>query len=253
MVEHCLWIFAGEGGEAKEKKIDQLAQKAFPSELKDLNTSVFHGDDKLLTPARLADAIFVQPTSGARQRLILIRGAEKLPRACLEGLEKMLSAPLAHAVVVLDTLDLEAGEALARRFQGAGASVTRFQKEKQADVFDLGRAILCRQPDEALRILGGLLRRRGERPEKIVGGLFWQWERSFKEKKISAQIYQQGVRFFADADRRLKSSSLARAGETLVLETLVVKLGYAASEACGVAKTGARAAPGVLFLAFFLF
>ncbi len=79
----------------------------------------------------------------------------------------------------------------------------------------------------ALKILVGLYPGR-ERPEKILGGLLWQWERLRSDKPISEEAYAQGIKALCEADKRLKTFYAAHRHERLILEALVVKLSYLA-------------------------
>ena len=95
------------------------------------------------------------------------------------------------------------------------------------NVFDLGRSIMARKPDQALKTLSKLLRYR-EKSEKILGALFWQWERFYTDKRLAETLYRRGLKLMLEADKRLKSSASAYGRESLILEALVVKLSYLA-------------------------
>lgn len=224
MVEPRFFLFLGDDEEAKTKRLAAFCGAAFSVGFKDLNYSLLYADEKNFTPQRLSDTLFALPVGGAKQRVVFIRNAQQLTPVCLALLDRVLDQVFHHVLVVLDISEAGAGAGVAARFEKKGAEVVRFREAKPDNVFDLGRAILSSRPDAALRILKRLLQVR-ERPEKLIGALFWRWERSYEEKGVGEEAYRRGLRVLSDADRRLKSSSsLIR--ETLILEALVVKLSY---------------------------
>jgi DNA polymerase III delta subunit len=68
----------------------------------------------------------------------------------------------------------------------------RFKETVHPDTFALGRSIDLKRADSALRILSGLLKD-GERPERILGGLRYAWEKNAahpleKRKKLKCLL-----------------------------------------------------------------
>jgi DNA polymerase III delta subunit len=226
MVEPRIFLFLGTDEDQKQNRIDSLQKKFFPPELKDLNYTLLYADEKQLTLAAIDDVLFCLPTSGAKKRLLVIKMAHKLSRSQSAGLIEKLKKP-SDTVVVLDIPQAKGTESLVDGFKKLGANIVRFKDEEAASAFDLGRAIMSRHPESALKILSVLLRYR-DKAEKILGAVFWQWERSYGDRRLSDDAYGKGLKLILDADKRLKSSSSGLARQTLILEALVVKLSYLA-------------------------
>lgn len=226
MVEPHFIIFLGQSEGDKDRRLQALQKNAFPPELKDLNYTVLHADDKHLTLSMVTEALSCLPTQGAKKRLLLIRMAHKLDRRVLAGIITKFNKSC-DTILILDFPETRPQEAFLAETRKAGAEVVVFKEVQAATAFDLGRAIVSGRTEEALKVLLNLLRYR-DKAEKILGALFWQWERTFAEKKLESEPYRNGLKAILDADKRLKSTSSAYARESLILETLVVKLSYLA-------------------------
>lgn len=227
MVEPHVFIFLGNDELQKRERLELLQKKLFPPEIKEFNYSLLYGDDKDLTPKALKEALSSYPQAGASKRLVVIKMAHKLSKAhhaCLLEECRVISD---KTVVVLDMP--QDGGKVSESFVGEladnGSQVVRFPggQMAMANAFDLGRAIASRKPESALKILAGLLRYK-EKAEKIIGAIFWQWERLYKDRRISEEKYKRGLRLISETDKRLKSSTSAFAREVLILEALVVRL-----------------------------
>ncbi len=227
MVEPRCFIFLGSDELQKQKKIETLQKKIFPPSLKDLNYTVLYGDDKQLGPKALKEILFSLPTQGAKKRMVLIRMAHKLSRANRTFLLREAAACRDNAIVVLDCLQAKGSQAIVGEFTKIGAELHRFKDDIPANVFDLCRAITRRKPETALVILASLLGFR-ERSGNILGAIFWQWERSWSQRRLSENSYKKGLKLLLEADKRLKSSASIYARQNLILEALVVKLTYLA-------------------------
>lgn len=220
------YLFVGSDELGKHEKLKLLAEELFPPELRELNATLLYGDDRRLSPRDLKEYLCLLPTDGARARLLVLRMAHKLGKILRETLVRGLAAGSQKTVVVVDIPEARGEEDFVKALEGAGARLVRFKEEAPINVFDLGRSIAEREAGAALKILAELLRHR-ERAEKILGGLSWQWEKFFSEKKIGSKGYARGIKLMLDADRKLKSSVSAYARDHVILETLVVKLCYA--------------------------
>ncbi|MFH0940307.1 MAG: hypothetical protein V1840_00435 [Candidatus Omnitrophota bacterium] len=229
MVEPHVFIFLGNDELRKHEQLELLQKKLFPPDIKEFNYCLLYGDDKDLTPKGpkdLKEALSCFPQAGASKRLVVIKMAHKLSKAHQAYLLEECRIIACKTIVVLD-IPGDAGKA-SESFVGAlakaGAQVVRFAGEAAAaNAFDLGRAIAARRPESALKILAGLIRYK-EKAEKIIGAIFWQWERLHADRRISEENYKRGLRLISEADKRLKSSSSAFAREVLILEALVVRL-----------------------------
>ncbi len=227
MVEPHVFIFLGDDELRKHERLELLQKKLFPPDIKEFNHSLLYADDKDLTPKDLKEALSCFPQAGALKRLVVIKMAHKLSKAHQAVLLDECGVVADKTVVVLD-MPVDASKAadpFVAALLKAGAQATRFAGGHVAasNAFDLGRAIASRKPDLALKILAGLIRYK-EKAEKIIGAIFWQWERLHTDRRISEENYKRGLRLISESDKRLKSSSSAFAREVLILEALVVRL-----------------------------
>jgi DNA polymerase III delta subunit len=225
MVEPRVFLFLGGDEPEKQKKLDHLKKKILPPQLTDLNYSVFYSDDRGLTPVVWQEAFGCLPTEGAKHRLVFIKIHPKMDRGLQECLIREAANKESRTVLVIDVPQASEAQALVASLTKAGAEVIRFREQAEVNPFDLGRAVVARQPERALGVLEALMRGR-PRAEKIIGALFWQWERSRAERRLSDEVYSKGLKLLADTDRRLKTSSAAHRQEGEILEVLVVKLSY---------------------------
>lgn len=225
MVEPRVFLFLGGDESEKQKKFDQLKKKTLPPQLVDLNYSVLYSDEKGLTPVAWQEVFSCLPTEGAKHRLVVVKTSSKMDRGLQECLLKEAADKESRTVLVIDVPQASEAESLVASLTKAGAEVIRFREKIEANPFDLGRAVVARQPERALGLLEALIRGRS-RTEKIMGALFWQWEKSHTQRRLSDEVYGKGLKLLADTDRRLKTSSAAHRQEGEILEVLVVKLSY---------------------------
>jgi len=223
MVEPRVFIFVGSDELKKQEYLESLQKKLFPPELKEFNFTLFYGDDKQFGPQMLKEALSCFPTEGAKKRLVVIKAAQKMNTGLLKCLTEELRQSKSKNIIVLDVGEAKGFEEILEEFTKLGAGVVRFKSELPMNVFDLGRSIMARKPDQALKTLSKLLRYR-EKSEKILGALFWQWERFYTDKRLAEDLYKRGLKLMLDADKRLKSSASAYGRESVILEALVVKL-----------------------------
>ena len=223
MVEPCAYLFLGSDEIRKHQKLELLTRGLFPANLKELNVTLLYGDDKGMSAAALQEILQLLPTEGAQKRLVVVRMAHRMNPSVRRALIGQLKKGLLQTLVVVDIPEAKDHEELVKEFVSAGVEVVRFKESAALNVFDLGRSIAEHKADRSLKILSELLASR-EKPEKLLGGLFWQWEKFLGDKKIAPDIYARGVKLICDADRRLKSSVSACARDHLILESLVVKL-----------------------------
>ncbi|HQP91917.1 MAG TPA: hypothetical protein PLU24_04505, partial [Candidatus Omnitrophota bacterium] len=198
MVEPRLVIFLGQDDGEKDRHIQVLQKKAFPPELKDLNFTVLHADEKKLSLSEITETLSCMPISGAKKRLMVIRLAHKLDRNILAGLIKRIQRPC-ETILVLDFPEARPQESFLLEARKSGAEIIIFKETQSFTAFDLGRAIIAARPEESLKILANLIRYK-DKAEKILGALFWQWERWFNERKIQGEAYKNGLKAILEAD-----------------------------------------------------
>ena len=96
--------------------------------------------------------------------------------------------------------------------------VFRFKTQRQANVFDLGKMIIQGKITIALKTLSRLLDEEKE-PVRILGGLFWQWQKERQQLSLPQQKRQ--LKLFLDTDMDIKGGRLKPG---LALELLVINV-----------------------------
>jgi len=94
--------------------------------------------------------------------------------------------------------------------------IARFKETRQLDTFTLSRQIDLNRPDLALRVLNQILKE-GERPERILGGLRYAWERS----AAHPVEMKKRLKFLLNCDLEIKTGKLK---PSFSLEKLVISL-----------------------------
>lgn len=215
MVEKLAYLFLGEDFLTKEKKVDFIKKDL----LKGKDTAFFdleilHAKD--LDSRRLSEAIKQFPAL-SNGRLIIIKDIDKLHPSCREQLVSYLKKPIAKIALVLETDKFDIKDAFVSQLCHL-CRVVNFQKARPLDVFSLGQAVSRKRPVEALRILFQLLQA-GEKPQKILGVLIWQWKKI--ETSLSPVEFKQGLQMLLKADMDIKRGRLK---PHLALEVLVARL-----------------------------
>ena len=207
-----LYLFVGEDSNSKDTRIKKLLVGLLPP-----NSADFDSDNlsaRELTLKGFQEKILMLPLK-AKKRVVIIRQANLLKPQIKEFILKNIKT-LSQGVVLIMDVD---------RFGRQSDSLVRIAKFAQViqlgvrpalDTFTLSRQIEFRSVDQALRILNELLKK-GERPERIMGGLRYSWERnSFSPIRIRKRL---GL--LLACDLQIKRGRLKA---DLALEKLVISL-----------------------------
>lgn len=92
----------------------------------------------------------------------------------------------------------------------------RFRETEQANAFSLSRQISSGKADSALRVLSQLLNE-GQRPERILGGLRYAWEKD----TMHQVVLKRRLRLLLDCDIDIKTGRLKA---PFALEKLIISL-----------------------------
>lgn len=210
--ETLLYLFIGQDILSKDAKLKQLKQGLLAKEIEHFNIDTLYGRE--LGLSELQERILCLPVK-AKKRLIVIKGAEDLKKEVKDFLLNYSQRPHPQVIMVLDADRCEVRDeflsAIARRSQ-----TFRFKEAARLDAFTLSRQIELGRPDYALRVLHQLLQK-GERPERILGGLRYAWQKI----PTSPQATRKRLRVLLNCDLEIKTGRLKSA---LALEKLVVYL-----------------------------
>jgi DNA polymerase III delta subunit len=214
-----LYLFIGQDSLAKDSKLKQLKQELLAKETEQFNVDTLYARELKL--AELQEKILCLPVN-AKKRLLVIKGAENLKKELKDFILRYSQRPPSQIVLVLDMDYPEARDEfigdIVRR-----AQVYRFREAARLDTFSLSRQIELGKPAYALRVLNQLLEN-GERPERILGGLRYAWQRSSRGGVLAAK---KGLKLLLNCDLDIKTGRLK---PNFALEKLVLCL-------CGMQKS----------------
>lgn len=211
-----VYLFIGEDSVAKDLKL-----KALKQEILDKNTEPFNLDTvyaKELTLKELQEKLIYLPLRNSR-RVLIIKDAQNLKEEIKDFLLRYVKKPSQQIVLVLDAYSQGKPQDFLNRISGY-AKTCRFQEARKPDAFALSRCIELKKADYALRLLNELLKN-GERPERILGGLRYVWEKG----SSSSLDASRKLRLLLNCDIDIKTGKLK---PVFALEKLVVALCSAA-------------------------
>jgi hypothetical protein len=150
----------------------------------------------------------------SRRRVVYLAGVDAARKEMKDFLFSYAAKPYPHVVLVAEASVIErkdtALSGLARKVR-----VERFKEYKRVDTFALCRSIEAGNAGQSLRYLRQLLES-GEKPERILGGLRYSWERAAGGPQTVRRIRQLLL-----ADAAMKTGRLK---PELALERMIVSL-----------------------------
>ena len=208
-----VYVFIGQDNLSKSTRLAALKRECYPSESEQFNLEILYGRD--LSVKMLQERILCLPAMGAKKRLVVIRQASGLRREVREYLTQYCRKPAAHVVLVLDIDFLDYRE-MGWKALLDKTKVLRFKEEPRLDAFALGRLVVQKRPEQALRTLHHLLTQ-GQKPELILGGVRYVLE----HEVVQGREKMKGLRLLVTCDTEIKTGRLK---PQIALEKLVVGL-----------------------------
>jgi DNA polymerase III delta subunit len=210
--ESFLYLLIGLDHASKEAKLKKIKAGFFSSETADFNLDVLYAKDLKLKD--LQEKLLLLPAK-AKKRVVVIKGAESLKEDCRGFILKFAGLKQPKSALVLDTDQDGVLDEFFRKISRL-AEVHRSSSSVSTDTFTLNRSIDSQKTDAALKILNQLLAK-GERAERIMGGLRYSWERNGGP----ADLIKRKLRLLLNCDLEIKTGKLA---PELALEKLVISL-----------------------------
>lgn len=213
-----VYLFIGEDSLSKDIKLKRIKQEFLFPGREDFNLDVLYSKElDLLT---LQERILTLPLK-SKKRIVVIKDAQRLGDNIKEFILEYVKQPHPSIVLVLDISQKNYKDEFINRICRY-AEVCRFRESIQLDTFALARPIEMKRTDYALRLLSQLLKD-GEKPERILGGLRYVWERD----SVSGVETRKRLKALLDCDIDIKTGKLR---PDFALEKLVVRL-------CGLPKS----------------
>lgn len=207
-----VYLFIGQDRLSKDIRLKGLRQEFLTKEVEQFNLDILYAKELKLRD--LQERLLCLPVK-AKKRVIVIKDTEALKEEIKEFILKYVLNPYPQIALVLDINQRELKDEFINRLSKY-AQVYHFREIARPDTFTLSRQIDLGRPDYALRMLSQLLKN-GERPEWILGGLRFSWE-----KNITHPLQRRrGLKLLLNCDRDIKSGRLKA---LFALERLVVSL-----------------------------
>lgn len=215
--DYPAYLFIGKDCPSKDAELKKIKDEFLSPGSECFNLDVLYARE--LELLALQERLLTLPVK-SKKRLIVIKDAQNLKDGIKEFILNYAKRPSASVILILDLTGRQPKDEFINRISGY-AEVTHFKEDIRPDTFALSRQIEMRKADSALRLLNRLLKD-GEKPERILGGLRYAWE------KYSASPLEAKKRLKAllNCDIDIKTSRLRA---DFALEKLVVKL-------CGLPK-----------------
>ena len=166
-------LFIGQDAPTKASKFEKIKKTFLLPSLEQFNLDILYG--KEITLQQLQEKLRCLPVQ-ASKRMVVIRQAEELQEDSREFLRAYVKKPFSHVIVVIDADRVGFKDDFFSEIS-RNASVSRFKDEPRPDTFFLSRQIEYNKPQGALNVLRQLLEK-GEKPERILGGLRYSWEKN---------------------------------------------------------------------------
>lgn len=212
-----IYLFLGQDSLAKDIQLSRLRQESIAKETEQFNLDVLYARE--LSLKDLQEKLSRLPVNN-RYRLVAVKNAQELKEESREFILKYCQSPYKQIILILD-IDGQAKTDGFIKGLSKYARVCRFKETKRLDAFSLSRQIQLGRPDYALRVLNQILKE-GDRPERILGGL-----RYFYERGVASPLQvKKGLKSLVNCDIEIKTGRLKPA---FALEKLVIYL-------CGLSK-----------------
>lgn len=206
------YLFIGEDSASKDTQLKIIRQRFLKKETEQFNLDILYAEE--LTLKALQERLLFLPVKDAR-RIIIIKDAQNLNQDCKDFLLRFIKNPYEQIILILDIITPNKNDEFINVLR-RHARVYRFKETLKIDTFTLSRNIELKRPDTALRMLNQLLER-GEKPERILGGLRYVWE----NKVMSPFEMKKKLRLLLNCDIEIKTGRLK---PIFALEKLIIYL-----------------------------
>ncbi|MFA5363410.1 MAG: hypothetical protein WC335_09290 [Candidatus Omnitrophota bacterium] len=205
-----IYLLTGQDNQAKDSKLNALKEEFLTGSTRDFNLDVLYARDIKLV--HLQERLQSLPFKSL-YRMVVIKEAGHLKDDIRGFLTGYLKDPYPQVILVLDMDRFDRKSEFTSVLSGQ-ANVFRFQEEQVIDAFVLSRQVGFKRTAASLRMLNQLLKK-GEKPEKILGGLRYMWQRD----AAGPQDLKKKLKLLLTCDMEIKTGRLKPA---CALEKLIV-------------------------------
>ena|SRR3989338_2593093 len=174
-----VYLFLGQdnirpdGLSQKDIALNQIKKQFLNPQVEKFNLDILYSRE--ISLKGLQERLLAIPVK-SKVRVVLIRDAGSLKEEIKEYILKYLKKPFNNLLLILDAAHYEPKDTFIKGLLNY-AQVLRFKETLKVNTFNLSRAIEAGRPDFSLNVLKQLLDE-GVRPEWILSGLRYAWERN---------------------------------------------------------------------------
>lgn len=207
-----VYLFIGQDSYSKDIRLKRLRQEYLLKKTEAFNLDMLYS--KELTLRGLQEILLYLPINSDR-RIVVIKNAQDIKQDIKEFILNYIKKPHPKILLVLDIDRQDPKDEFIKHITRY-AKVFRFRETPSLDTFALSRQIELHKTDYALQLLNQLLQN-GEKPERILGGLRYSWERGvFEPLEVRKRL-----RLLLNCDLDIKTG---RIRPEFVLERLIINL-----------------------------
>lgn len=210
--ESSVYLFIGQDSFSKDIQLKKIKEQFLGRELEYFNFDILYA--KELNLLDFQERLLSLPLK-AKKRIVIIKDAQSLKENIKEFLLNYVKNPPPKILLILDINRHNPKDEFIRQITRY-CKVVRFREPLHLDTFTLSRYISPRSADYALRLLHQLLRN-GEKPERILGGLRYVWEKD----TLNPLERRKRLKILLNCDLDIKTGRLK---PDFALEKLVIKL-----------------------------
>jgi len=204
--DNSVYLFIGGDSLSKDIKLKRLKEELLDSGTQEFDLDVLYAKDFNLSGIQEK---FLNLPVKAKRRIVVIKQAGRLKDDIKDFILSYVKKPYPHLILILDMERFENRDTFTSSLLRY-CQTSRFREEPQANIFDLSRSIGLRKSAASLRILQQLLKR-GERPEQILGGLRYTFE-----KGVSYPLQmKRSLKLLLNCDIEIKIRIIRRAHNAL--------------------------------------
>lgn len=216
--EDSVYLFIGQdiigqdGLSRKHSILEKIKQTFLAKTIEDFSLDTLYSKELALKELQ---EIFLSLPLKSKRRIIVIKEAQDLKEDIKEFILAYIKKAQGGIILVLDIERWNPKDNFVKRLFNY-AKVFRFREAARLDTFALSRSIDQKSPEQALKVLNQLLQE-GEKPERILGGLRYSWEKSAS----SPFEARKRLKLLLNCDFDIKTGKLKPG---FALEKLVVSL-----------------------------
>jgi len=212
VVAKTVYLFTGQDSLSKDIQLKQIKKEFFTKELEQFNFDILYA--KELTLKVLQEKLLCFPVKSPK-RIVVLKDAQLLKEDIKDFILEYVKNPHSKIILILD-MNQQSKSDKFTNYLYRYVKTYHFKETPKIDTFTLSRSIELRKPDYALLVLNQLLKN-GERPERILGGLRYVWE-----KEVAYPIeMRKRLKLLLNCDIDIKTGRLQ---PTFALEKLVIGL-----------------------------